>query len=103
MAKLKLIAEPTFKAMVGVPIPGGDDVPVEMTFKHRTRSDLIEWSKSINDRPLAEAFMEMVTGWELTDAFTKENVGTFLENYGGAFQATVRCYSHELLRARMGN
>ena len=40
MGKFKLVAEPTFKATVNIPVAGGDSEPVEFTFKHRTKDQL---------------------------------------------------------------
>jgi hypothetical protein len=42
MAKLKLVANPTFRAKVGIPVAGGPEVPVEFVFKHRTKTALDE-------------------------------------------------------------
>ena len=144
MAKLKLVANPTFKANVGIPVAGGESVPVEFTFKHRTKTALDEWVKTRNAGSVgrsfrevvslwdkagtlkkesaealaaalddfilrnpspseAESFMDMVIGWELEDEFTKENVETFLENYGGASLATFKVYLDELVKAKLGN
>jgi hypothetical protein len=101
--KLKLEANPSFKWKVPVPVAGGTAVDVEMTFKHRTKSELDAWIKSRSEKADAESFMEMVTAWELEDPFTKESVTLFLEIYGGAAVATYRTYVNELLGARVKN
>lgn len=103
MAKLKLVAKPTFKAKVGIPVAGGDAVPVEFVFRHRTKTALDEWIKSRADKSDAESFMEMVEGWELEDEFNRESVELLLENYVGAALATYRVYIDELVQAKLKN
>lgn len=103
MAKLKLVANPTFKAKVGIPVAGGDPVDVEMTFKHRTKADLEEFIKTRAGKDDIDSFMEMVTGWELDDPFSKENAETLLQNYAGAGLATFKTYIDQLVQARIKN
>jgi len=103
MPKLKLVAEPTFKAMVPFGVHGGEPVEVELTFRHRTKTGLDEFVKSRADKPDGEAFMEFVCGWELDDAFTRENVDLLLENRMGVGIAAYEVYMRELIQARLGN
>lgn len=103
MAKLKLVANPTFSAPVPIPVAGGDPVNVSMSFRHRTKTELNEWTKAREGKEDADSFLEMVVAWELDDAFTRENVVQFLEIYGGAAVATYRTYVAELIGAREKN
>jgi Phage tail assembly chaperone len=103
MAKLTLVAAPTFKSKVGVPVAGGAPVEVEFTFRHRTKTELEAFVKSRADKTDVESFMDMVTGWELEDAFGAESVALLLENYIGAAIATYRAYMLELVEAREKN
>ena len=103
MAKLKLVANPTFQAKVGIPMAGGDSVDVLMTFKHRTKTALEEWVKSRGGKPDTESFMDMVEGWDLDEPFNKENVDLLLEIYGGAGLATFQTYLSELVQAKLKN
>ena len=103
MAKLKLVANPTFKAKVAVPVAGGPDVPVEFVFKHRTKTALDAWIGSRADKGDAESFMEMIEGWDLEDVFSRESVDTLLENYIGTALATYRVYVDELVKAKVKN
>lgn len=108
MAKLKLVAEPTFRAKVGIPVAGGPPVDVLMTFKHRTRKQWDEWIAAAKASAAVEAvtsvtpddevksFMDVVVGWDLEDEFNAENVALLLQNYYGAGHAAVRVYSAEL-------
>ena len=103
MAKLKLIANPTFKSNVGVPVAGGDPVMIEMEFKHRTKTALDEFIKARVDKTDAETFLEMVVGWDLEDAFSKESVETLLENYAGTSLAAFRVYIDQLVQTKVKN
>ena len=103
MAKLTLVASPTFRAKVGIPVAGGESVPIEFIFRHRTRDALDEFIKSRHDKSDPESFMEIVEGWELEDAFTRENVELLLQNYIGAALAVYRAYVEELVQAKLKN
>lgn len=103
MAKLKLIANPTFKAKVGIPVAGGEPVMVEMEFKHRIKTALDEFIKERIDKTDADSFMGMVVGWDLEDKFSQESVVTLLENYAGAGLATFRVYVDQLVQTKIKN
>ena len=108
MAKLKLISEPTFKAKVPVPVAGADKpVMVEMTFKHKTRTDFLKWRDTLpnegESRPDLDAVMDVLCGWELDDQFNRENVETLLENYLGAAFNILQTYTDQLLQAQLKN
>lgn len=103
MAKLKLCAEPAFKALVEIPVAGGESVPVEFIFRHRTKSELNEWINTRSKKSDAESVIECVSGWELSDEFNAESVNTLLENYIGSALAIYKTYVNELLGARIKN
>lgn len=84
MTLLSLKPDPTFKAKVPIPRPGGEPVTVQFTFKHRTRRE----------------FAAVLAGWDLDDEFTRENVATLLEQYGGSASAIADVYVRELTGAR---
>lgn len=102
MAKLTLNANPTFKAKVGIPVPGSDELAeVEFIFQHRTRDELDKWmGESAED---LQKVLEMATGWDLPDKFNEANVKTLLQNYFGAAAAIVTGYLSELMKAKKGN
>lgn len=103
MAKLKLVAAPTFKAKVGIPVAGGKAVDVEFVFRHRTKSELDEFIKTRAEKSDADSFMDMCSGWDLDDEFNKENVEQLLESYIGSAVATYRAYIDELVAAKAKN
>lgn len=103
MSKLKLVAEPSFKATVEIPVAGGEVVLVLFTFKHKTKTQLDEFIKSREGKSDADSMMEMCSAWELEDEFNRQNVETLLENRIGAALATYRTYVQELVGARTKN
>jgi putative N-acetylmannosamine-6-phosphate epimerase len=103
VAKVKFVLDPapTFKAKVELPVHGGNTVPVEFTFKHRTKDEMAEFIKStMND---AESVMAMCEGWELEDEFNAENVAKMCQNYQGSWLAVLRTYAIEIQQAKLGN
>lgn len=103
MAKLKLIANPTFRAKVAIPVAGGEPVEVEFVFRHRTKTDLDAWIAARTDKSDPDSFMEMVESWGLDDPYTRENVEALLENYIGTALATYRVYIDQLVQAKLKN
>ena len=104
MAKLKLTSDPTFKALVQIPIAGGEPVPIEMEFRHRTKTALDEWIKSREGKSDVDSFLDMIVSWPgLEDEFNKANVELLLENRIGTALATYRTYVEELVGARTKN
>ncbi len=103
MTKLQLVAAPTFKASVLIPVAGSKPVPVEFIFKHRTRTQLTEFATWCEGKTDVEIFLELVSGWNLEDAFSAESAALLLENYPGASLAVYRAYYNELTAAKLGN
>lgn len=103
MARLKLNPEPTFKAKVGIPVPGAAPADVEFTFKHKTRTQVLEWIKDRQDDDEVGVFREIVAGWDLDDEFCDENIRRLCDNYAGAGYAVLNKYLSEIRGARQGN
>jgi hypothetical protein len=103
MGKLTINAAPTFKATVGIPIPGAAAERVEFTFKHRTKDQLNEFIATRGEKTDAESFMEMVAAWDFAEEFNRASVETMLQNYMGAAVATYRAYVDELTQAKAKN
>lgn len=102
-SKFSLSVKPTFTAKVGIPIPGKSPEPVEFTFKGRTRDEFKEFIESLSEREDADVVMDICSGWELEDAFDRENVEVLIQNYLGAARAIIEKYLSELTQARLGN
>ena len=103
MAKLSLQPNPTFKAKVGIPVPGADPAEVEFTFKHRSRTEITAWVDVVADKSDAEAVLDMATAWDLDDAFTSENLARLCDQYAGAGAAIFAGYLRELRGVRAKN
>lgn len=101
--KLKLKANPTFTASVGIPIPGGEPAPVVFTFRHRTKAEHEKFVTESKTLPEVDYVLAVAEGWDLEDAFTRENVELLLENYHRAGAAIAIAYTKELLSAKLGN
>jgi len=102
---LKLDADPTFQAEVGIPVPGKGDVAVFFTFKHRDQPAFEKFMQDARTKKMENVkfIMDVVVGWNLDDPFNKENVAKLLRNYHGAAGAIGRAYGRELSGARLGN
>ncbi|GGA05586.1 phage tail assembly chaperone [Dyella caseinilytica] len=103
MAKLKLNPAPTFTAQVKIPVPGGESDPVTFTFKHRKRTDTIDWLKTTSTKEDYVIVQDMAAGWDLDDEFTPDNIATLCDNYPGAGGAILDAYLAELRGARAKN
>lgn len=103
MSRLKLVADPKFRAKVAIPLAGGDPVEVEFQFKHKTKTALNEFISSREGKSDTDTIFEITAGWELEDEFNKENVNTLLENYAGSAVAIYQTYIEELVQARVKN
>lgn len=104
MATFSLVPEPTFKAKVAIPIPGKKPQNIEFTFKWRDGDALKEFVDALGNFDTdTDAAMEFATGWDLADAFSRENVEKLIKNYPGAAKALVTTYLGENAGARLGN
>lgn len=96
--------EPTFEWPVPVPVAGKvEPVMVRMSFKHRTKDELDKFMKERGGKSDADSFMEMVSGWELSDEFTRPNVEKLLQNRAGTALSAYREYIEQLVKAKAKN
>ena len=103
MAKLSLVAKPTFLSKVQIPVAGDKAVSVLFTFKGRTREAFKAFIESLTDREDVDVVLDIASGWDLEDAFNKENVELLTQNYLGAARAIIEAYLSELTAARTKN
>lgn len=101
--KFTLVPSPTFKALVSIPVPGGKSVDIEFTFKHRPREDFKAFMENMEARDDVDLLLDVVSGWDLDDAFDAENLGKLVENYLGSGHAIVEKYISEMTRVRVKN
>ena len=93
--KLQLTANPTFKAPVPIPVPGGKITNVEFTFKHRNKTQMQEFLEALKDQDDVDLIMSMASGWELDEPFDAENVGQMVSEYVGSAIAVLETYIAE--------
>jgi hypothetical protein len=107
MATFKLEPNPTFKAIVMIPVPGDKSAPVEFIFKHRTKDayeDMIKRFSDAGDKVEdVDVVLEIASGWALVEPFDKANILKMLQNYMGAKDAIAEAYVREITGARLGN
>lgn len=107
MSVLKLKADPTFKAKVKIPAPGGVSLDILCEFKHRTRDELDAFFKpeeSAKRSGDVDDITAMVVGWELLDEpFSRDAVALLVQNYHAAPRVIAETYIRELTQARLGN
>ena len=103
MAKLTLTVAPTFLAKVAIPVPGAKPAQVEFKFKARTKDEFKEFIEGMGETEDVDAILDMATGWELDDAFNKDNVEKLVQNYIGSARAILEKYITENSGARLGN
>lgn len=104
MASFSLVPDPTFKAKVDIPIPGKKAQKVELTFKWLDSDDFKSFLQGLESYDSdTDAVMDFVTGWELSDAFSRENVEKMVKNYIGSARAIINVYIEENTGARLGN
>lgn len=103
MGTLKLTPDPRFHATVLVPVPGGEPAPVQFRFRHRTREQLAAFVRSADERDDVANILEMADGWDLSDAFDRDNVQRLVDNYIGSPKEVFDTYLRELTKGRAGN
>lgn len=103
---LKLLANPTFRAKVDIPLPGGEKASFVGVFKHRTADELREFSTgdAARERTDLQTAMEMLVGWEEVEAdFSEAAVAQMLQQFHAAARVLGDTYVRELMQARLGN
>lgn len=101
--KLKLVPDPTFEAVVDIPVHGGAVAPVKFKFRHRSRSAYKEWAESLTGKKDIDLLLDIAVGWDLDEEFNRENAERLLENYAGSGQTVFNAYNSEIFQARIKN
>lgn len=100
--KLTLNPNPTFIAPVQIPMPGAESAEVVFTFKYKTKSEFKKWLDELGANEV-EAVQSVISGWDLSDAFTSESIKQLSEMYMGALAAIVETYMRELTGNKLKN
>lgn len=101
--KFNLTPSPTFKAVVAIPVPGGEPADVEFTFKHRTRDGFREFIDSLKGAENVDMLLDIASGWDLDEPFDKDSLAKLEQQYMGAAQAVINVYMAELTGNRTKN
>ncbi|MBP0589278.1 hypothetical protein J8I87_06010 [Paraburkholderia sp. LEh10] len=126
MAKIALGKRPTsFKHVVKFPMLDGGEAAIEITYKYRTRKEFGAFidevfASSKEERPADDGFswaalmektgsanadyvMQAVEGWNLDEAFTRENVQQLADELPAAITAIMDAYRNAITQGRLGN
>lgn len=120
--KYTLETDPTFKAEVGLHMPGKGSAKIVLEFKARTRRELDEFQQQLAKdaeafreltvgeptleqtmRAEAKQIMGVAVGWNLPAAFNEDNLLILLDNTPNAMRVILDAYLRELVGARAGN
>lgn len=126
MAKIRIAQNPTFKALVSIPIVGGEPEKIEFTFKYRDRLGLAalfdEWNlkrdesrTALGESPTlseivaadteqqSQQIKDLVVGWGFDDKFDDKSIRALVTSCQGAAEAVVNAYQSAFNQARLGN
>jgi len=101
--KFNLNPSPTFKAVVAIPVAGGDHADVEFTFKHRTRDEFKEFVENLKGSENVDMLLDIASGWDLDEPFDKDSLTKMEQKYMGSPQAVINVYMAELTGNRTKN
>lgn len=106
-AIFKLQPAPTFTVPVEIPRHGEEPAKIKVTFKHKSREELAEFTERAgqsNAEQDVALMREMIADWEGPDMeFCDEAIQLLIQNYQGAVPALVQAYVGELMQARRKN
>ena len=101
---LKLAPEPTFVAAVVVPVPGGTDELINVTFRHQGKAALKQWIEAASTRDDLDSLSEVIAGWTGVEGeFSRDALAAVLDAYPRAAVAMLEAYVGELGRAAAKN
>lgn len=83
---------PTFELTVDIPRPGHEPARIRFAFRYRGRAELHELTARLEKLEDSRAVGEVITGWDLEDEFTAQNIRALCETLPGAGYAIVQAY-----------
>lgn len=102
----KLQANPTFKSVVNIPIPGEKAEAVSFTFRHKTRSqfDALIAGLASGDTHIDAAVKDVVVEWVYPGVdYSPEALDKCLDMFPGSALAIFTSYRESLMEARRKN
>lgn len=101
---LKIAPEPTFVVSVALPVPGGADQLVNVTYRHKGRKAIKAWLDAARERDDADSLGEVIAGWDGIDvAFSQAALADLLDAYPGSAIALLEAYVGEVGKAAAKN
>lgn len=103
---LKKTPNPTFPAIVEIPVPGEKPEKVEFTFKYKSKAEYKKFIESCEGREDPNNALELVAGWKLNDVYgevSAESLAELFDAYPGAPGAVFTGYVKGLHQGRLGN
>lgn len=102
----KILPEPTFEAIVEVPVPGKDPASLCLTFKHKSRKEVVEFFEKAGNADIIDAkiLSEIIVGWKDVDAeFSVDNLQLVIDNYHAVVPAIFKTFGEQLAEGRRKN
>lgn len=95
---------PTFDATLTI-VGQGREQKLNVTFKHKTRSEYTAMLQKIADGKLdsADALLQIIEKWDADAELNKESIKALQENQPGSDWAVITGYGEALAVARKGN
>lgn len=100
---LSVQPNPEFSADLSIPVVGGDPLALTVRYRHlgkRALAEFLERAKTAND---LDSVAEVIVGWSLPDAFSREALDEFLDGYHHAAVVMLEGYVTAIAEARRKN
>lgn len=103
MAKLSFATAATFDLRVAIPVPGKRPVEVTFTAIGRNRDEFRDYLDQTAGMEDVDALMKTVSGWDLEDPFSRDEVEKMVLFYPASARAVIQRYIGEISGVRLGN
>jgi hypothetical protein len=106
MAALSLKAAPTFWHRVLIPVTGAEPAPIDVEYRHRTRTDLKAYIDALaaGEKADTDLVADVVVSWKGPDqAFNPEAVALLCDNFPLAALAIWQGYLDAYAEAKRKN
>lgn len=101
---LKLQPNPTFDAKVMVPVVGGPDEEITLTFRHKGVAAIKEFAERAKTADDVDSVSELVAGWNGVDAeFNRDNLAQLLDAYPSLSARIIEAWFNEIASAKTKN
>lgn len=104
--KFELVPAPTFDAVARISRVGAEPAELALTFRHKSRSALRDWSERAQQPEADEVALlgELIEGWANASApYSNEALADLLDAYHNANREIVAAYMAAIEEARTKN